>query len=169
MKRVLLSLAALALLAGAAGAEIEPQSVRWQLVSREKRESAKPTDVTQLPALVGDALPGRLFARVKLLNRGPATEGVLLRYALSSKIGPVDQTLEIQAIPFVVDEKRVPKIGANQFLEVAIDVTNHVNLQLKRLARDEYALRELRLQLMVAPRRGDRSAQTIESSISVAK
>ena len=161
--RTLLLTAALALCAGAASAEVEPQAVRWQHISKQKQESAKPMDVAEL------ALPleGKLLARVKLLNRGPATEGVLLRYSLTPKISADAHTAPVGVVPFVIEEKRVPKIGANQFLEVTLDLTPAVTLYLKKIARDDFKLREIRLQLMVSPRRGEKGIKTIESALPI--
>ncbi len=168
MKVLSLVLAALALCAGAAGAQIQAQAVRWQLITRRKQESGKPVDVSEL-ALSSGALRGRLVARVKLFDDGPDAEGILLRYALDGKIAPAGdaQFQPLQAIPFSIDEKRVPRMAGKKFLEVPVDVTAAVALQLKRLSMEGFVLRELRLQLMVAPRRGDRAIQSVETSLPV--
>jgi hypothetical protein len=147
---------------------VQLQSVRWQRAASGEGKGAQAVDLAELALKPGETTVAGLRARVKLLNRGPGVEGVLLRYALSGKIAPEDGSVQpILAVPFAIDEKRVPKVGANEFHEVAVDPTAFVNLYLKRLARDGYRLHELRLQIMVSPRRGDKSAQTVETALPV--
>src|SRR5437899_2229724 len=76
-----------------ARAEIDLVSVQWQLVRREPGKALKPPTAENLSALSlapGGKLSGRLKAKLKLLNRGPEIEAVLLRYAVSAKIAPLD-------------------------------------------------------------------------------
>lgn len=171
MKNAMKLLALLVLCALPASAEVELQSLRWQLTSKEKTAPGKPLDVTQLSLPAGGALKGRLIAKVRMLNRGAGTEGVLLRYTLSAKIDRLrdDKQAPAWALPFVTDEeKRVPKIGANQYLEADLDPTAFLELYLKRLGREGFRPVELKLQVMVEPRKsGDGAVRLLESSLPV--
>src|SRR6185503_11489607 len=109
----------------AASAQIEAQDVRWQLVTRQQQESGKPTDITQLDLTAGK-LKGRLMARIRLFDKGQDSEGILLRYALTDKIAPGDEASfsPLLAVPFAIDERRIPRMKGNQFLEIPLDVTS---------------------------------------------
>jgi hypothetical protein len=171
MTRALRALVVLLLCAPPAAAEVELQSLRWQLSSKEKAPTGKPLDLTQLTLTPGAALKGRLSAKVKLLNRGAAVEGVLLRYTVSAKIDRLreDHQEAAWALPFVTDEeKRVPKVGANQYLETALDPTAFLELYLKRLYREGFWPRELKLQVMVEPRKtDDGQIRILESALPI--
>lgn len=135
-------------------AEVELQSVRWQRAAREKGQPVKPAEIDSLPLAPGAALGGRLQAVVKLLNRGAATEGILLRYAVTAKIARGKESDQAMwAVPFATEEKRVPKIGANQFMEAVLDPTAFIDIYLKRLSRAGYWLSEVKIQVMLEPRK----------------
>jgi hypothetical protein len=152
-------------LCAAARAEVQLQSITWQTARWEKGKPQKPQDITVLAAAPGTKFKGRLLAKLKLLNRGPAVQGVLLRYSVTPKIAPIDKTHEAAwALPIVVEERRVPKVGANQFMDVPIDPTPYVDLNIKRLARDGYAAAEFKIDIMLVPRKGHKGPLQIVSS-----
>lgn len=159
-----------ALAAAPARAEVQLQSVRWQQLAREKTQSARPLDVTQLALKDGAPLTGRIVAKVKLLNRGPQVEGILLRYAMTAKVARVQDPKHpaVWALAYSLDEKRVPKIGANQFLETTLDPTALTDLYLRKLYREGYWPTELKLQVMLEPRKDNTEPlQVLESSLPV--
>jgi hypothetical protein len=167
---VFLSAAGAVLWAAPARAEVELQSVRWQLTARDRSQGGKPADITALSIKEGGALGGRLAAKVKLLNRGPAVEGILLRYAVTAKIARVAQPKRPAewAVPFTIDEKRVPKVGANQYLEAKLDPTALTELYLRKIYSQGYWPVELKLQVMLEPRKDNTGAlQVLESSLPV--
>lgn len=114
-------------------------------------------------------MKGRLLAKLSLLNRGPAVEGILLRYTLASKIAPIGQPQEsVLAPPFLLESKRVPKVRANSLYDVVLDPSPGLKLYLKKSHRAGYWPEELRLQVMLEPRRGDKSrVQTLEIPLSL--
>ena len=170
MRTIVAAVAVAALCVGSAAAELDLQSARWQVVGRSKQES-KAADVAAIPVDAQAKLLGRLHAKIKMLNRGPAVEGVLLRYALTAQIipaGPSDATLApTWAVPFVVDEKRVPKIGANQYIEVDLDPTAALSLCLRRLENGGYAPKAIKLEVMAEPRKGQPASRRLESIVPV--
>lgn len=165
---VVLCAAGAVLWAAPARAEIELQSVRWQQMSREKGQAAKPLDIKALSVKEGGPLGGRLLAKVKLLNRGAAVEGILLRYAVTAKIARIaDPKRPAEwAVPYTIDQTRVPKVGANQFLEASLDPTALTELYLRKIYSQGYWPVELKLQVMLEPRKDNTGAlQVLESSL----
>ncbi len=161
--RAVLALAGLLFLAGTAcRAEVELESVRWQLAQREPGQglkAPKPEDIAALSIDPGGQLSGRLRGTLRLLNRGPAVEAILLRYSVSAKIAPLDKNQPATwALPFVLGDRRVPKIDANQYLEIPLDPTADVEIYLKNVFREGYWPEELKIEVMVQPRR-DAKAQ----------
>lgn len=156
--------------AAPAAAEVELQKVRWQLISR-KAAGAKPEtrEIDTLALAPGKTIKGRLVARLSFLNRGPAEQGVLLRYSLRARTAPLGEPGKAGwAVPFMIEEKRVPTAAANQFVEVPLDPTVLLNLYLKKLARQLYEPTELKLEVMVEPRRGGKEPlKVIEASLPV--
>lgn len=139
-----------------AAAEVELQGVRWELVRRENPR--KPPVVTPIETLelTGRPIKGRLIARLQYLNRGPASEGLLIRYSLRAKLAPADKPeAAAWSVPFMIEEKRVPRVVANQKAETALDPTAMLNIHLKRLERSGYYPQELKLEATVSPRRGE--------------
>lgn len=156
---------------GAAMAELELQEIVWQTSRWEKGKLGKPQDIAALSAAPDKPLKGRLLAKLKLLNRGPVrVEGVLLRYSVTPKIAPQSRKDQSAwALPIVVEERRVPKVGPNQVVDVPIDPTSYVELNLKRLAREGYWASELKIEIMLVPRRGDDDKiQIVSSTLPVA-
>ena len=166
-----LALAVLAFaLTSPARAEIDLQGVQWQLARREPGKALKPPTAENLSALdvaPGGKLTGRLWARLKLLNRGPALEAVLLRYAVSAKLAPLDgRESAVWALPFMLGDRRVPKVRANAPLEVPLDPTEDVVLYLKNVYREGYWPAEFRIEVMVQPRKDQKtSLKLLESTL----
>ncbi len=166
---VALAAAVLALCAGPAAAVVELQKVDWQQAAPSAGAPALST-TTPAPAgspakteilqrlrlSPGDKLPARLGGLVKLLNRGPvAEEGILLRYVVSARVSPTDGGEAAWSLPFVLETRRVPKIGSNQVLEVAIDASTMIDLYLKKLGREGWWLDALKLDVLLEPRKDD--------------
>lgn len=159
-----------ALAAAPARAEVALQSVRWQQRAKDKGQPAKAVDLQALALKPGAGLNGRLLAKVKLLNRGEETEGILLRYAVTAKAARVIEPKRpaVWALPFVIDEKRVPKIGANQYQEATLDPTALTELYLRKLWREGYWPEELKIQVMLEPRKdNDEPLQIVEASLPI--
>jgi hypothetical protein len=160
---------AVVLLGAPAHAAIELQGVQWQLVAREPGKALRPPTAENVDGLnvePGGKLKGRLWARLKLLNRGPALEAMLLRYAVSAKIAPLDSKEEgTWALPFVLGDRRLPKVGANAPLEVPLDPTDDVAIYLKNIFREGYWPVEMKIEVMVQPRKDQKVPLKLLESI----
>ncbi len=141
-------------------AEVMIESVGWQLAKAAPGQHAVYQDITSLSTLP-PLVDGKLRLRVVLKNRGPKeADGLLLRYCLSARLVLAGQILEgVWAVPFLISEKRVPKVGPNRLLEVTLDPSLSVNIPLnhylKRTLDSGFWLDQLKLQIMLSPRRGD--------------
>ncbi len=155
MKRHLLSLAlAVAFAAAGAGtaaAELVLESVAWQSgrVERPPRP-LKFADATTV-SLPKKGAP-RLRAKAVLKNRGPkSVEGILVRYTVSARLVP-DRNVAAEAawaLPCLVDERRVPKIGPNQVLEAPLTLTPGLENYLRRIARQGFRANMLKVSAMI--------------------
>lgn len=160
--------AALAASASAASAELVLEGLRWQVGRVERGRVAFWQDLRVFrdgPPRLGS----RLRARVTLKNRGPrAAEGVLLRFSLSARLRPAGGGAEgAWAIPFHVDEKRIPSIGPNRILEVPLGAGAPLDAYLRRLTRSGWRPDRVRLQAMLDPRAGAQSLQTAEDTLEI--
>ena len=137
MKRAVLILAFAAVSAANAGAELSLESASWQ---RARVTGTRVVSWEDAPGVV-DAPPKldvRLRARLTLKNRGPkAAEGVLLRYSMTGRIKAVGGEAADGAwgIPFMVGEKRVPKVEPNKTLDVYLTTSPALELYLAKPAR----------------------------------
>lgn len=142
-----------------ASAEVLIESVRWQQALTAKGRSPVYHDILELTS-VPPLITGRIRALVVLKNRGPEEgEGILLRYSISARLAGLSGKEEgVWAVPFMIEEKRVPKIGANQRLEVALDPSRSMDIPfnhyLARIFKSGFWLDRMRLQVMLSPRRG---------------
>jgi hypothetical protein len=105
-------------------------------------------------------MAGRLRLRIVLKNRGPQeADGLLLRYCLAARLSVLGSGADgVWAVPFLISEKRVPKIGPNQRLEVAFDPSGSVDMPLahylQRTFDSGFWPDQLKLQVMLNPHRG---------------
>jgi hypothetical protein len=153
--------------AGVSSAEVVLQSVHWQIGRVEGGRVASWQDVR---ALTRELKSGdRLRARLILKNDGAgAEEGLLLRYSLVARVVPEDGAPEGSwAVPFSVDEKRVPKVGAGKVIDVPLDAGSAVDLYLRRLARAGWSPDRLKIQVMLEPHRGCKVLQTVEDVLEI--
>ena len=144
MKTLATTLAAVAVLAlgaGPAAAAVELQKLGWQMTLAQGAgagaavKTAKPIEALAVdPA--ARKLSGRLMGAARLLNRGAAVEGLLLRYSVTAKIEPVDGSeAAVWTVPFMLETRRVPKVDANKIFDVPLDATIWTELFLKKLQR----------------------------------
>jgi hypothetical protein len=141
------------------------EAVRWQF-GAGRPPQRRFADIGELAAPGAD-LRGRLRARLTVANRGPKEiEGILLRYCLSARISPAAGQAGVWSVPFLIEQKRVPRLGPHQSLETSLDSTELVRLYLKRVARNGFSPTELKLYVMVEPQRGQTAPiQTVESTL----
>lgn len=171
MKRRVLSVLAFAALAAAdAGAELSIEGLTWQRARLERGRVVAWEDAASL----SDAPPkldARLRARLTLKNRGPKpAEGVLLRYSMTGRLLPAAGAAEGSwGVPFAVDEKRVPKVGANKILDVYLTTSPALELYLNRLSRAGWWPDRVKLQAMLEPNHGAAAVRTVEAVLEVAK
>ncbi|MDX6768244.1 MAG: hypothetical protein SF051_01820 [Elusimicrobiota bacterium] len=137
--------------AGPAAAELVLESVAWQAgrVERPPRP-VKFADATAV-SLPKKGAP-RLRAKAVLKNRGPkSVEGILVRYTVAPRLVP-DRAVAAEAawaLPVLIDERRVPKIGPNQVLEVPLTLTPALENYLKRIARQGFRANRLKVSAMI--------------------
>lgn len=134
--------------------------------------AAKSAPIEALVLAKNEKLAGRFSAKLNFLNRGPAVEGVLIRYSLEGKIAPADHPDQAAwAVPFLVDEKRVPKVNANTHVETTLlvgDPSAQIDIYLKNTAFEGYVVQALRLRVMISPRRGQAAPiQVLESELPI--
>jgi hypothetical protein len=155
--------------AGRASAELALDGVHWQVGRVEHARVAAWQDVR----VVADGPPklvNRLRVHLLLRNRGPkAVEGVLLRYSMTARLSPGQGPAAegTWAIPFSVDEKRIPLVGAGKTVEVTLDTSPALDLYLRRLARAGWWPDRLKMQVMLEPHPGSGSIQTGEDTVEL--
>lgn len=165
---------AIVCITSAAKAEVGLQKLSWEFGRRApvtKPAAAKFEPIDSLK-LENGKLGGKLRARLTLVNRGPKpTHGTLLRYSLAARLVPIDGKQEgVWTIPFLIDERHVPKIGPNQLQDVLLDRSIEFGLFLRKARRGGFAPDRLKIELMVEPRRGDAPAiQLLQNEIPVEK
>lgn len=170
-------LAAAALfLAPAASAEVRLDSARWELTRAipsspgklaKLSSKARPEAIQALPAVPGRKLPGRVHARVIVANAGAVERAVLLRYAVIARVAPDGGAQDGEwALPVLVAEKRVPRIGEGKTTEVLLDATDMINLTLLKFERVGWRPKEFKLKVQVEPRRGQTTPlSTLEAAL----
>ena len=153
-----------------ARAEIRLAGIGWQRLVKHQGRSA---GFETLPAvsLSGSTDSRRLRAKLTLLNGGPkSAEGILLRYCFAARLVPREgRAAGVWAVPFMIEEKRVPKLGPNQSQEVALEPSLW-GMYLRRLARTGFWPDRLRLQVMLEPRAGETAElQYLQSDLEVTR
>ncbi|MBI2385457.1 MAG: hypothetical protein HYV14_05515 [Elusimicrobia bacterium] len=172
MKRRILPVLAFAAFAAAdAGAELSVEGLTWQ---RARVERGRVVAWEDAPA-VSDAAPKldvRLRARLTLKNRGPMpAEGILIRYGMTGRIKPAggEAADGSWGVPFAVDEKRVPKVGANKILDVFLTTSPALELYLNKLGRSGWWADRVKIQAMIEPHQGAAAVQSLETVLEVSK
>lgn len=145
--------------------EIQLQKIQWQLSKKAKGQASRFEDV-DAAVFSGPKLSGKLRARLTLLNRGPKPiEGLLLRYSVAARIAPRERRREAAwAVPFMIEGKRVPKVGPNKVQEVPLD-PYMLPIYLFKVTRAGYSPVEIKLQVMIEPRAGETSPLQILESV----
>lgn len=173
MKRLVLRTAlAAALAAAGAGpvcAELVLEGAGWQK-GRVERPARPPKYEDAASVKLPERGPARLRAKAVLKNRGPkSVEGILVRYAVTARLvrAAAPESQGAWAVPFLVDERRVPKIGPNKILVVPLITSPQLEQYLRRLARQGFRADRLRLQAMIEPH-PDQDVRTLEAELEVA-
>ena len=111
-----------------------------------------------------------LRGKAVIKNRGPKpAEGVLVRYVVAARIVP-DRNAPAEAqwaLPFLLDERRVPKIGPNSIVDVPLTVSPKLDLYLAKLKRLGFKPNAMKLQVMIEPH-ADAGVHVVESILAVA-
>jgi len=194
MRRFTLACGALLWLVLPGRAELMIESAGWQLARPIPGQQPVYQGLETLPT-APPRLVGKLRLRVVLKNRGPLeAEGIVLRYALTARLarrekteagagrkevrpsgtGGTSDTAGVWAVPFLISEQRVPKVGPNQLLAVTWDPSGSVSLPLshylKRMFDSGFWPDQLKLQIMLSPHPGAVEAiRTQEFILPVAK
>jgi hypothetical protein len=154
--------------AGAASAEVSLESVNWQV----GKVAAGRVASWQNVAVLEDGPPRldhRLRALLVLKNAGPAEEGLLVRYSMTARVSAVKGGAAegTWAVPFSVDERRVPKIGADKPLEVPLEASPALDIYLNRLGRAGWWADRIKIQVMLEPRSGSKGITVLEAVFDV--
>lgn len=153
--------------ASSAWAEISLESVHWQ---KGRVEGGRVTSWQDVKTLADAPKPAdRMRARLILKNDGKQTEeGLLLRYSLSARVLPDGAAADgAWAVPFIVDAKHVPKVGAEKTIEVPLDAGAALDLYLRRMARAGWGPDRIRIQVMLEPHHGSKTLQLVEDVLEV--
>jgi len=154
--------------AGAASAEITLEGVYWQVGRVTAGRVASWQDVSVLQD-GPPKLDNRLRARLVLKNDGPLEEGLLLRYSMTARVVPAQDAPPegSWAVPFHVEERHVPKIGADKTLEIPLDASPALNDYLNRIGRAGWWPDRIKIQVMLEPRSGSKTISVVEAVLEV--
>ncbi len=164
----LLAASALAAAAVPARAQLRLDGVRWEAgrVAAGRVADWQAVQVVENPP---PKLRQRLRVRLLVRNDGSKpVEGVLVRYSLTARVSSAGGP-GVWAIPFSVDEKHVPIVGAGKAVEVFLDGGPALDLYARRLAREGWWLDRLKVQAMVEPRAGETTLLTSEQVLEFAR
>lgn len=127
------------------------RSIQWQ--ESDKPRQVKFHDVDGYLRAPGKVSTNRVRAMLTL-DADKALEGVVLRYAAYAKLKRKDGSGEaVWVVPFRVEERRIPRLANGKKRQVPID-TIRLDQYLAGLRLGEYWPVELKLQVMVEPRKG---------------
>lgn len=166
-----LALAAALAAAGAVRASAEPslEGVHWQ---EGRVAGARVSGWRDVKEIVDGPpkLDARLRARLVLRNpEGKPEEGVLIRYSMTARLSPAAGAAAegTWAIPFVVEERRVPKVAAGKTIEVPLDTGAALDLYIRRIVRAGWWPDRVKLQVMLEPHAGGAALQLVEDVLEI--
>ena len=166
LKAIVLA-AAVAAAGTAASAEIVLEGVHWQAGRVEGARVVAWQDVKS----VADGPPKldtRLRARLVLKNNGSKSEeGLLIRYSMTARVAAAKDAEGTWAIPFAVEERRVPKVAPNQMIEVPLETGAALELYIRRLARAGWWPDRVKIQVMLEPHAGSAVLRTVEDAVEI--
>jgi hypothetical protein len=168
LKAIVLA-AAVAAAGTAASAEIVLEGVHWQV---GRVEGARVVAWQDVKSVVDGPpkLESRMRARLVIKNNGTKLEeGLLIRYSMTARVTAAKATPAegAWAIPFVVEERRVPKVAPNQMLEVPLETGAAMELYMRRLARAGWWPDRVKIQVMLEPHAGSVALQTVEDAVEI--
>jgi len=143
--------------------------VGWQLALQVKKQKKKYHDIESWLFPPSRNIKLRPRAVLTLRNEGTRNEtAVLLRYSFSARlkeiVAPgVVAKAGVWTVPFILEERRIPKIAAGALLKVPLQI-NRVALgaYLQRMYRSGFWPDVFRVRVLVEPRSGD----TLENRIA---
>lgn len=157
--------------AGPASAEVALEGVHWQVGRQEGGRVAAWRDVKVLQD-GPPKLDNRLRARLVLKNRdAKPEEGILIRYSMTARVASAagGAAEGAWAIPFVVEERRVPKIAPDKMIDVTLETGAALEIYLRRLSRAGWWPDRIKLQVMLEPHPGSTVLQTVEDVLEIQK
>jgi len=141
------------------GAEVRIGDVGWQVALDVRNPKSPFHDISQWMFPPSPTVRVRPRIMVKLLNDASRPEtAMLLRYAFSARLKRIgDEAPGTWAVPFVVEERHVPRVGPGASLKVPVNVNRvAMTAYLKRMYRAGFWPDAFRANVMVEPRPGDR-------------
>lgn len=149
---------------GPALAQVAVRGVRWQVGLKSGKPGGVFHDAKTWLLPPGSA-GGRVRAMVSLSNRGARSQdAVLVRFSVSARLAKEPGGESLWAVPFILEDRRVPKIRAGAGLEVAVPVNRAaLAAYLQRLHGAGFWPDALRIEVMVEPRRGEELSERLAS------
>jgi hypothetical protein len=147
--------------ASTAWPDIVIQDIRWQLAPASNGRKAGFRDAAGWFAPPDSKPAARPRVLATLANRSrDAEEAVLLRFAVSARLARVEGGEGTWGVPFILDDRRIPKVNGSAVHSVPIPINRAVlDGFLKRMRRSGFWPDALRVEVMVEPRPGDASFQ----------
>ncbi len=132
-------------------AGVEITGVKWQTAVSAKGSKARFSEA----ASVSVGKKSRKYGPVRLVlslsnSCSLPAEGLIVSAAFSLKLSTAVASEEVDAVPFAVDEIRIPKIKAGQVAEVVVAVRD-LDSALRRALNGGLLVRSLRVDAMIAP------------------
>lgn len=153
---------------GSPQSHVRLAGARWELVGRQGGARERTIDVLKIS---GGKAAGKLRAQVVVVNRGTApVQGILLRYALTARLAAKGEAGGVWAVPFMLQERRVPSLSPDKPKQVALLFSPLLEAYLKRVDQLGFAPEELKLQVMVEPHPGEPGPlETLEAQLRVGR
>lgn len=143
----------------AASAEVVIADAGWELSIRMRKQNPQYHRLDHWmfpPSPVPKKSRPRAFAALKNPN-GADEHAVLLRYAVDARLRQIGTTADgVWTVPFLTDEKRVPRVRAGETLNVPLAL-NRVALgaYLRKMYNAGFWPDAFRVRVMVEPRPGE--------------
>ena len=146
------------LCAPSAFAEVVLADLGWQFAIQIKKQRRKYHDIEAWIFPPGSKRKVRVRAMATVLNKSASDErAVLLRYAFSARLKKIGARGEgTWTIPFVVEERRIPRIRGGASLPVELYLNRVAfDAYIKRMHRAGFWPDAFRVKVMIEPRAGE--------------
>ena len=164
---IILLLAALPFLSRTLQAQVQINSIDWQVSRAEGKEKLAFEPILELKLAPYQKYLNKFRAVVNIRNSSARpVEGLVLKCALSLRVVKLSdaQQAGFWAVPFRVEEVRVSRIQPGGVYEAKL-IHFVLNEQLKKLKNTGFWVDALKLQVMLDPRLGDEPARIMKEAV----